>query len=505
MAAPVFVAEYETAWTGNPSSLSKSVTTAVGDVLVIIAGESNGGGTLGTPTDDGPGLTYTLRQSIHVSTSWADAYVWTATATSAATFNITVAKTGGTPVWGFNVLRFSGSSGIGASSKTNVSGGAPSLGITTTGANSAIVVINTDWNAVDGASRTWRTAGSAATEVTYVKASTFVTDYGAYHADAGSAGAKTVGLSAPSGQKYSIIAVEILGGASSNTGTLSGTLPSVTGSISGSFIVLGSLSAALPKVTGSLTGTATNPATLTAAAPKVTGSITGTATNPGTLTGSLPRATGTLTGTSTNSGTLAGTLPDVTGTLTGTQSNPGTIAGQLPKVTGSITALTGDNTGTLNGTLPKVTGALTGTARNSGTLDATLPTVTGLITGTSNNPATLDGLLPIITAELVGTLTNPGTIAGTLPALVGAIAAEAPALNITIIAGPITCGWDAAAPLKGWSADKPSGDQWTGTAPTKGWTADQPSGDQWTGDKPTSAPWTGEKPVKGWTPGPVTK
>lgn len=484
MAAPTFVAEYETSWTGNSASLTQAITTAVGDTLVLVAAESNGGGTLGTPTDNGPGLTWTLRQSVHVSTSWSDVYIWTATATTAATFNVTVAKTGGSPVWGFNVLRFSGTGGVGASSKTNVSSGAPSLSLTTTGANPAIVVINADWNAVDGASRTWRSVNGTPTEVTYVRVSaSTVTDYAAYHPDAGTAGAKTVGLSAPAGQKYSIAAVEILAGTSSNTGTLSGTLPSVTGAIS---------------------GTATNPATLTAAVPKVTGSINGTATNPGTLTGSLPHVTGTLTGSSINSGVIAGTLPYVTGTLAGTQSNPGTITGQLPKVTGSITALAGDNTGTLAGTLPKVTGALTGTARNSGTVDATLPAVTGLIAGASSNPATIDGLLPIVTAELVGTLTNPATIAGTLPALTGAIVAETPAVNITIIAGPVTCGWDAAVPLKGWSAGQPSGDQWAGTPPTKGWTADQPSGDQWTGDKPTSAPWAGDKPVKGWTPGPVT-
>jgi hypothetical protein len=92
-----------------------------------------------------------------------------------------------------------------------LSSGAPSLSITTTQDNSAIVVANGDWNATDGASRTWRTAGSSATENTYFRDSTRYTAYGAYHADAGTAGGKTVGLSAPGGQKYSIIAVEVKG------------------------------------------------------------------------------------------------------------------------------------------------------------------------------------------------------------------------------------------------------------------------------------------------------
>ena len=38
-----------------------------------------------------------------------------------------------------------------------------------------------------------------------------MTGYGGYHADAGTAGSKTVGLSAPSGQTYTTIALEVKG------------------------------------------------------------------------------------------------------------------------------------------------------------------------------------------------------------------------------------------------------------------------------------------------------
>src|SRR5690606_35554828 len=76
-----------------------------------------------------------------------------------------------------------------------------------------VVVAVADWNATSAGSRTWRTVGSAATEVTY-SANTHYTVLIGYHADAGAAGSKTAGLSSPS-LKYSIIAVEVLGTAGS--------------------------------------------------------------------------------------------------------------------------------------------------------------------------------------------------------------------------------------------------------------------------------------------------
>jgi hypothetical protein len=74
-----------------------------------------------------------------------------------------------------------------------------------------------DWNAVDGAVRTWRTVnGTAPTsgngfERSYVRDAASMTYYCAYYPDAGAAGSKTVGLSAPSTMRYVICAVEIKG------------------------------------------------------------------------------------------------------------------------------------------------------------------------------------------------------------------------------------------------------------------------------------------------------
>jgi hypothetical protein len=212
---PTFVAEYGDTWNTTTSPKTASVTVANGDGIVVIGMTSDQGATLGTPT--GGGLTYTLQQSVVVA-AYCTVYVWTALSSSSQTFDVSITRSGDdTLLWGLSVLRFSSVSAVGASSKTNVSSGAPSLGLTTTGANSVVVTANADWNATDGTSRTWRTVNVSASETTYFRDAAAYTVYVAYYTDSGSAGAKTTGLSAPSGQKYAIVSVEIQGGAGGTT------------------------------------------------------------------------------------------------------------------------------------------------------------------------------------------------------------------------------------------------------------------------------------------------
>ena len=225
MASPIFVAEYESAWNTSTSPKTVSVTTAVGDVLVVIAGTQDFFRTVDTPTG-GTGLSWTLRQSVNVS-GYGFTAAWTAKATAAETFTLSMTAPGtATYKWGFNCLRFADASGIGASVKINTTG-APSLGITTTQDDSAIVVVNNDWDAIDGSSRSWRTGAGAFIEKTYELISGTYTIYGGYHAAAGAVGLKTVGLSAPAAQKYALIAVEITGGVAR---ALAGTASTAAGS-----------------------------------------------------------------------------------------------------------------------------------------------------------------------------------------------------------------------------------------------------------------------------------
>lgn len=209
--APTFIQEAEIAWNtaanAVPSLVTASFSVQTGDVLVAVGATSDQSVTL---TVSGGSLTWTQQQVVNVASNcWVA--VWTAIATSSTSFAVTFTRSASADVfYGGNVLIFRGSSGVGASAKTNTTG-APSLNLTTTAANSAIVVATADWNAVDGASRTWRTGAGALSEVSYFRDASQYTLYAGYHADAGAVGSKTVGLSAPAGQRYAIVAVEVKG------------------------------------------------------------------------------------------------------------------------------------------------------------------------------------------------------------------------------------------------------------------------------------------------------
>lgn len=204
---PTFVSESETAWNSfTTPKVGASLTQLANDVLVVCAMAEDSSSTLGTPT--GGSLTYSPAQSIKIA-SYTAVSAWTALCTT-QNFGVSCSESGGNH-WGANTLQFRGSTGIGASAKTNVTNGAPSLSITTQADNSAIVVMVGDWAAVDGTTRTWRTGAGTLTEQSYFQDGTHYTIYCGYHADAGAAGAKTVGLTTPSTMTYSIIAVEVKG------------------------------------------------------------------------------------------------------------------------------------------------------------------------------------------------------------------------------------------------------------------------------------------------------
>ncbi|MGV1079715.1 MAG: hypothetical protein ACOYD1_07665 [Candidatus Nanopelagicales bacterium] len=199
---PTPVTEWEeSSWslTTSPKT-SSALSVEVGDVLVVLAS-----GTSPLTVSDSAGLAWTLRQSI-TAASYTPVYLWTATVAAAGSLTVTVTRMGGSSAYGVDATVWRGVT-VGASAQAHASG-APSLAITTAAAGSAVVVMSSDWNGASGTSRTWRTGAGAATELAYedVGSSTY---YVAYHAAAGAAGAKTVGLSAPSGQKYSIVALSL--------------------------------------------------------------------------------------------------------------------------------------------------------------------------------------------------------------------------------------------------------------------------------------------------------
>lgn len=209
--APSFIQSVEVPWSTTAASISTtSINVQAGDVLVAYAGAENGSSSAALGISGGS-LSWTLHQGISLSSPWALAYIWSATVDTNKSMTVTFTVTGATPRRGGAVLVFRNSSGVGASAQSNVNGTAPSLNLTTTKANSAIVVFNADWNAVAGTGRTWLTGAGALTETSYDYISTVYTIFGGYHASSGPASTYTVGLSAPGGQKYSIVALEVKG------------------------------------------------------------------------------------------------------------------------------------------------------------------------------------------------------------------------------------------------------------------------------------------------------
>lgn len=213
--APTFVTEGESAWTQTASATVDTPSTAVtnGDLLVavMISEDVSNVGTLTASTASGSTSAWTQQQdqstasNCRVTLSTA-----TATATGNVTGRVTRSVTATSKYFGINMLVFRNHGGVGASSKTNGSG-APSLNLTTTLANSAIVVGNGDWSAQDGTTRTWRANAGAATEVTYFRSSINYAAYAAYHANAGAVGTYAVGLTLPIGQTFAIAALEVKG------------------------------------------------------------------------------------------------------------------------------------------------------------------------------------------------------------------------------------------------------------------------------------------------------
>jgi hypothetical protein len=191
--------------TASPKTTA-ALNVLANDVLVAyVTGHTNT--SVATISNSGVALAWTQRQVV-VVTGYCWVSIWTAVPTGTRPgLTVTFTSTGST---GGCVLQFRDSNGVGASAKTNVLSGAPTLDVTTTSADSAVVVVNADALVLSGAARVWRTNAGALTETQYVL-SGFHTVYGGYHASSGAADVVAVGLTAPTGQKYSIAAVEVLG------------------------------------------------------------------------------------------------------------------------------------------------------------------------------------------------------------------------------------------------------------------------------------------------------
>lgn len=212
---PTFIQEAETSY--NSATSPKSTTAfncLTDDLLVGVAGSADSPAVLDLTANDSVGnpLGWTLMAPIkETGRAWAGMW-WTRTVADHTALTGTLTSASGSFWFGGNVMTWRATRGIGAYAKVNSVDAAPSLDIVTRYDNSAIVVLCVDWDANSGASRVWRTGAGTFTELTYFAGggSTY-TIYAGYHADAGLAGLKTVGLTAPI-QQYSLTALEVQSG-----------------------------------------------------------------------------------------------------------------------------------------------------------------------------------------------------------------------------------------------------------------------------------------------------
>lgn len=204
MAAPV--SSGQTVWNNGTTPKTISVTVPANGLVVVVGVTEDDSQQLATPT--GGGLTYTLQRS-STAVDFTPTYLWTATSPTAQTFTLSVARAGSSTLFfGFAYLVYAAGSTIGASNIGTGTSGASTISLTTTAASSGIACVAGDWSALTGTA----TMSSASATPTVLFTNQTV-NYGAYvghYADAGAAGAKTVGWTAPNNMKRTVIALEVI-------------------------------------------------------------------------------------------------------------------------------------------------------------------------------------------------------------------------------------------------------------------------------------------------------
>jgi hypothetical protein len=204
--APTLTAAYPVgSAAGDLSTLTtSSFTPATGEIIVVKTGAGTTTTAAGTPT--GGSLTYTSWVSLAAATN-APVTLWTATVgASPGAMTVSVTWTGTNDWHAIVVERWSGALLDATPATAGVQGSTTGqTTITTVGTNSMVSWLDADWNGVSPGTPTY---ASGATQTGLISQPTFLVVYGAYQT-AASAGSQTFGVTAPTGQKASLVAVEL--------------------------------------------------------------------------------------------------------------------------------------------------------------------------------------------------------------------------------------------------------------------------------------------------------
>lgn len=187
-----------------------SFTPGIGDVIIVKAVSESVATSAAVPSDTS-GNTYASRAN---DTTAAHCYTRISTSTVTVSAALTVSSTfsGSAGFHSMIVERWTGASlaGSPAINGTKTGTGAPVSSITTTGANSVVSWLVGDFAAVSPASRTYNTTSATPVEDGIHDKSTG--NYVAYyvHQPAASAASQTLGITAPTGQTWTLLGIEIL-------------------------------------------------------------------------------------------------------------------------------------------------------------------------------------------------------------------------------------------------------------------------------------------------------
>ncbi len=215
---PPTVSSYTSSNWGDLSGASEAtgtLTWSSGDLIIVVGGTESGSFTLNTPT--ATGLSFSLVTSVGTGVGGDGVdYIWSATAGSGGSSVVTATVVeGGTVARGIAAYAFSSASGIGTPATIQGST-AKTISLTRANANSAVVTVMTDWQAVadttvdsSPAGGTVRQANEATSHATF-----FVTDW----PDQGATGTTSYGITNHTGTvRMSGIALEIKGVAVAST------------------------------------------------------------------------------------------------------------------------------------------------------------------------------------------------------------------------------------------------------------------------------------------------
>lgn len=215
MAAPTLKARYGMTAESNASPLTVTgVAVAPGDWVVVVALTSDSLRVINAaPTWTG-GNAFGLSASAANVVDYANAYLWTAQATTTSTQTISLSPSAGNAGANFVVVRvfvFSAAYGLGGVHAARGSG-LPSGTIPQAYTDSMIVYTVVDWNAVAATSGAFTSNGGAGAPQLDLRLGTGAAGYySAWYPTPGAPGTKTLGMSAPSGQKWSSVGIEVFG------------------------------------------------------------------------------------------------------------------------------------------------------------------------------------------------------------------------------------------------------------------------------------------------------